>query len=251
MLPQQITSLTHPVVKHLVKLRQSRSYRKEKGQCLVCNSKTLQQIVFKRPLLELFSLKNHPCAIKATRYYIVTEGILKKITGHKQPEGVAATVEIPSQPKFLTGRYFLGLFEISDPGNMGTLLRTALALGFDGAFLTENCVDPLLDKALSSSKGAALLLPWQQISTAQLMQHAAENALTPYVADTKGAFIETTSMKPPLVLIVSNESRGPSPLFASCKRITIPLTTKMESLNVAVAGGILMYHAKNPSKHRL
>jgi TrmH family RNA methyltransferase len=134
------------------------------------------------------------------------------------------------------------LDRISDPGNLGTLLRTALALGWEGAFLTPHSADPFNDKAIRASKGACFFLPLQEGSYEELEELLKENQITAYVADLKGTSLPNLKVKHPLALILGNESLGPS---AWAKQhgsaISIPMKKDVESLNVASAGAILMY----------
>ena len=109
-------------------------------------------------------------------------------------------------------------------------------------FLLDGCCDPYNDKALRSARGATFRIPIASGHWEQLDKIIAANKMTPFVADLQGKSLSTLDgVKAPL-LIMGNESRGVS--AESCKRsqaITIPMAGKMESLNVSVAGGIIMY----------
>lgn len=180
-----------------------------------------------------------PQKLKAETTLIVTQDILEKISGTKTPEPYLAEIPHPT-PSSLEGKTkLLALDGVSDPGNVGTLIRTALALGFEGVFLTEGSADPFMDKALRASKGAALHLPIQMGMETKLLTLIKENQLTPYVADSKGK--KDTSFISPLILILGSEAHGPSQTLKEIGTlISIPMLGKTESLNVAVAGGILM-----------
>ena len=177
--------------------------------------------------------------IKGENHLVVSESVLKKVTGLPHPEGVAAEVALPPPGKLEGKKFLLALDEISDPGNLGTLLRTAWALGWEGAFLTPSSVDPFNDKAIRSAKGASFLLPLRSGSWEEF--DALSSGMQIYVADPKGKIVSKVDFRSPMVLVLGNESRG---LSASAKKrgqpISIPIQ-KMESLNVAIAGAILMY----------
>lgn len=236
---KEIQSLQHSSVKHLVKLRKEKSYRAECQTLLIEGKK----MVFECPLSlkTLIILAGTPISqkLKAETTLIVTQNILEKISGTKTPEPYLAEILLPT-PSSLEGKTkLLALDGVSDPGNVGTLIRTALALGFEGVFLTKGSADPFMNKALRASKGAALHLPIQTGTETKLLTLIKENQLTPYVADRKGE--KDISFTSPLILILGSEAHGPSQTLKEIGTlISIPMLGKTESLNVAVAGGILM-----------
>ncbi|NGX42572.1 MAG: putative tRNA/rRNA methyltransferase [Chlamydiae bacterium] len=241
---RKISSLQHPVVKHLVQLRKSRGYRYEKGAVVVEGKKLVSEVCQKQKAMKLLATEESlfPPKVQANESYLVTEEILKKISGVKTPEGVLAEVPIPDNVTFKKCRYLIALDGISDPGNLGTLLRTALALGWEGAFILNNSCDPYNDKAIRSAKGATFRLPLQQRSWSQLGALVEKFALQPLCADLKGTNIKDFSPGDGILLVLGSEAHGLSEEAKSlCRKITIPMSGNMESLNVSVAGGILMY----------
>jgi RNA methyltransferase, TrmH family len=233
-----ITSLQHPIVKHLVKLRTNRSYRTSEKRVLIVGDNLVKEI----PLKILFAVDVIPPGIKAEKSYVVTAAIMKKITGLEHPEGLAAEVEMPPEAAFESVKRLLVLDGVSDPGNMGTLIRTALALGWEGAYITANSCDPFNDKALRAAKGATFRLPLSFGSWDDLRGLLSRNQITPLAADMGGVNIQEIKRNQGIALILGNEARGISSEAESlCTKVAIPMSGKMESLNVAVAGGILMY----------
>jgi RNA methyltransferase, TrmH family len=236
MVTKKITSLQHPLVKHWVQLRQNRDYREEKKEILVAGKKMAGEL----PIHTLISVE--PLKTKAKEAYLVTEEILQKITGLRSTDGVAAALPLPAPMDLRSKSYLLILDEISDPGNLGTLIRTALGLGWDGVVLTPNTVDPFNDKALRASKGAIFHLPYMYASHEELAQFKHHF----FTADLKGASLEKAGFTPPLALILSNEGSGPGKWSkALSKKVTIPMQG-IESFNVATSGAILLY-AMRPS----
>ncbi len=178
---------------------------------------------------------------QADKIYLVTDDVMKKVSGMIHSEGIVAEFPMPSNCSLEGKKSMIVLDNINDPGNLGTLLRTGLALGWEGAFLVGNCCDPYNEKALRASRGACFHLPLQQGSWNELKALALRNSLTPLLADLEGVH-PSAIHEEKLLLVLSNEARGPSEeAIAFCKRVTIPLVGDMESLNVAIAGGILMY----------
>ena len=180
-----------------------------------------------------------PDHLQSKQILLVTPEIIEKISGTQSPEPYLAEVPLPSSSNLEKKRHLLALDGVSDPGNVGTLFRTALALGFDGVFLTKNSADPFMNKALRAAKGATFHLPIQIGTEEDLAILIKENDLTPYIADGKGS--SKTLLTSPLILILGNEANGPSKILKALGQlISIPIANETESLNVAVAGGILM-----------
>lgn len=234
---KEITSLQHPLVKHLVKLRQDKELRRETKTLLVSGRKTIRDLSEKLPVQMLLTTQKESFYGKET--IMVTPEILKKITGLEEPDGVAAVFAWPEEQPLEGKKRVLVLDRLQDPGNMGTLFRTALALGWEGIILVHGSVDPFNDKVLRAAKGANMLLPFWEMQEKEILalkRHV-------YVADAKGASLEDMSFRSPLFLILGSEAKGPSPSFLkSGTKVSIPMSREMESLNVAVAGSILMYH---------
>jgi TrmH family RNA methyltransferase len=228
---KKIESLQHPLVKHLSALRTDRQVREEAGHVLVFGEKMCREL----PIDTLLTL--HRSDIPAKEKYLVTEPILKKISGLAQPDGFAALVKMP-KPQNLAGKsYLLILDGISDPGNLGTLLRTALALGWEGVILTPDTVDLFNDKAIRAAKGATFHLPYARMDREELI----DLKFHFYTADLEGEALDAANFTPPMALILSNEARGPSPWAKKYQRVTIPMNPAVESMNVAVSGAILLY----------
>jgi RNA methyltransferase, TrmH family len=127
----------------------------------------------------------------------------------------------------------LALWKVADPGNVGTLIRTADAFGA-GVALSAGCADPLGPRALRATAGAIFrvpLLPWDSMPGRKV-------ALTAH----GGAPLEDVDLEPPLTFVLGSERDGlPAELVASCEQATIALPGAAESLNVAAAGAIALY----------
>jgi TrmH family RNA methyltransferase len=235
----EIMSLQHPLVKEWVRLRSDKSTRAESGQVLLIGAKMVQELSEKTELHTLISTKPFP-HIRAKEHVLVHPSILQKITGVPAPDGIAAIASIP-KPRSLEGRRkILILDRIADPGNLGTLLRTALALNWDGVVFTPGTVDPFNDKALRASKGALFSLPYCHLSQEELTSLV--KPLYIYVADLDGTPLTQVTVEEPFALVLSNEGAG-ARLWNSEKvgKISIPMHNHVESLNVAMSGSILLY----------
>ena len=244
---KEITSLQHPIVKHLVQLRTDRAHRLESGTALISGNKLIEELASYAPLKTLIIEKNYTpeVEIPAKEIFIVTAEMMKKISGLQSPEPLAAEILLPPPANLKGKQFLLGLDGINDPGNLGTLLRTALALGWEGVFITKGSVDPFNEKALRAAKGATFHLPLCYGDLKELNQLIESNNMHVYLADMRGEPIEKMTIKSPILLLLGSESHGiQSSLKKQFQSVSIPMNKKMESLNVAIAGAILMYQLK-------
>ncbi|KAG5186178.1 tRNA/rRNA methyltransferase [Tribonema minus] len=173
------------------------------------------------------------------------------------PQGVVAVVARPLLPLPETVRLALVLDGVSDPGNMGTMVRTAAALGVDAVVMTGACVDLWSPKALRASMGAAFRVPsvatgtWRE--TRELLQ---ARGLALYAADGGAATAHwEVPWSKPSALVVGSEAEGLSQAAREdldrgvITGIRIPLSNGVESLNAAVAGAIVLGEAQRQRQH--
>ena len=239
-----ITSLQNPLVKRLVKLRTNQDFRKEEGTVLVEGVKMVNEICqMSSPITLIVSHPEMiPEALKSFPIQTVSEEVMQKISGTQNPEGILAEVSYPQPKKFKKLKKLLILDKINDPGNLGTLLRTALAFAWEGIFLVKGGCDPFNDKALRASKGALFRLPYFEGHWSDAVKMIQEFSLEALAADLVGTPVNELKLPYGVALTLGNESHGLSEdAKKHCAPVTIPMQGKMESLNVAVAGGILMY----------
>lgn len=236
-----ISSTHNPLVKHLVKLRENKKYREEQGRLVVSGYKLIRELTALSPPLKLFveNLSDAPDSIES---YLVTPAVLKKISGLSTPEPIAAEFSLPPPSSLMHQAPLLVLDAIRDPGNLGTLLRTALALGWGGVYLLPTCVDPFHEKVIRASRAALFHLPWRIGSWEELKELKESQKLSAYIADMEGEPLSQVHFTKNSLLLLSNEAQGVRPQdHVQGQKIAIPMHAEMESLNVAIAGGILMY----------
>lgn len=238
MLSKTITSLQHPIVKYFVELRTSRRAREEKKEVLLSGEKLVRELSLKQPLSVLMTLDEAP-DIEAKEKYIVSIEILEKVTGLSKSDGYAASIAIPEEQDLEDKERILILDRVSDPGNLGTLFRTALALGWEGIWLLDGCVDPLNDKALRAARGATFWIPFAWTTAEAIISWTKRKKASLYTADLQGNPIDKVSVSHPTALILSNESAGAREWPS--QKITIPMSPHVESLNVAASGAIFLF----------
>jgi TrmH family RNA methyltransferase len=235
---KRITSPAHPIVQHLVKLRTNGKYRTDQGSCVVTGRRLVHEVCTHAKVLRVLwsdeSLR--PPHAGDWEKIETTEEIVCKIAGVPRCEGIAAEVALPGEQLLENPKRLLICDDIRDPGNLGTLLRTAWAFGWSGVCLIGG-VDPFNDKVIRASRGALFTLPYWRTHW-----HDFITELPLFAADMHGMPIDLVPAPERLGLILSHESQGLSP--SSRQRATlvsIPMKGQVESLNVAVAGAIALY----------
>lgn len=182
--------------------------------------------------------------------YRVTDALMKKMAETETPQGLLCVFQQPlhdvkkliESPK----GFWLVLDRIQDPGNLGTLIRSAEAAGVSGVFLTHGSTDPYNAKALRAATGAVLHLPVvelsQEESDCQFLLDAGIDLVG--AALEKGVPYGKATYSTPLALVIGNEANGiDQPLLAKIEnRVTIPMRGRLQSLNAAIAGSILLFH---------
>lgn len=238
-----IQSTDNPLVKHLTKLRTDAATRRKEKKVVLSGKSLITEIARKTPLSVLI-LSEGNLPLPALETFTASEAVLKKISGVESPDGYIAVVDLPAEANLDHCKSILALDGVSDPGNFGTLLRSALAFEWEGILLLPNTCDPFNDKALRAARGAQFSLPMRKGTWDDLKELCKKQQFTPLAADLEGQDIRTfTSPSRPL-LILGNEGQGLQQSADWCKKITIPMAPHSESLNVSIAGSILMFTIK-------
>jgi TrmH family RNA methyltransferase len=231
----------------------TRKVRLEAGAFLIEGDRAIKQIISSNPddIIEILSTEELSPFYRKYPRRLVTDSQLRSICSTKTPQGIAAVVRLPldtysDRLPDDTGDKILLLEDVQDPGNVGTLIRTAVAFDFSGLILTEKCADPLSPKCIQSTAGTVLSI-WLRRSPRYLefVEELKRNGYSLVAADLGGA--EDPSVlksRNKLLLALGNEASGlsESVLNASNHRLRVPTVRgKVESLNVAACGAICMY----------
>ena len=241
-----ITSKANSVVKNAKKLHQKK-YRKSayliEGWHLF--EEAVQAGVTIEKIFALESYRNQLASFPQTVW--VSEDILLDLADSQTPQGIVAVVqkEEVGQVDFSQGE-FLFLEDVQDPGNVGTIIRTADAAGFTGVIVSDKSADIYSLKTLRSMQGSHFHLPIYRMSSQRLLEEAKKAAI-PVLATTLSKDSVDYRELPPIenfVLVMGNEGQGISPLMAESadQLVHISMKGQAESLNVAVAAGILIFH---------
>lgn len=231
----------------------TRKGRLKGGAFLVEGQKAVSQIADNSPdqILEIVSTEQFASLYQEYPTRIITDRQMDIVSSTQTPQGIIAVVRLPLNtysdrlPDDVSGSILL-LEDIQDPGNVGTLIRTAAAFDFSGAILTDNCADPLSPKCVQSSAGTVLSL-WTRKTPCyrDLAQELKERGYCLVAADLDG--VEDTSVLQcgdKLLLALGNEGAGLSKALLRMTDHRLRLATmgqKAESLNVAACGAICMY----------
>lgn len=249
----RLTSRDNSLVKETIKLKQKK-YRQQTGTFLIEGERMLREIL-KAPqlLVRVFLDDNFQAPEELSdlniESYQVTAGIMKAIADTEHPQGVVAVASIPQyQPEYLTNQsaMLLLLDRISDPGNLGTIIRTAWALDIDGIILTAGCADPFSPKVVRASMGGILHVPIFTVDMEfvdQLLSNGYQMiAATP---STKTSIYQI-NWQGAIILVIGSEAHGVDQewLKRSAQKAVIPINQSVDSLNAAVSCAIIMAEAR-------
>ena len=228
--------------------------RREQGFFIIEGNRAIDQVVAAEPASVEEILATEAASVEAVRFSratrILTDSHFRTICASTTPQGIAAVVRIPEatyKPALpeKAGERILLLEGVQDPGNVGTLIRTAAAFDYDGVLLSEECADPFSPKALQATAGSVLAV-WirRTAGYGDLTEELKRRGFSLAAADLRGEALSGKGFSSPHVLALGSEGGGLSGrlLALADRKIRIPMNAhKAESLNVAVSGAILMF----------
>lgn len=248
---EKITSRANSLLAHMKKLAASAAYRREQGVYLCDSPKLLAEALkWHAPVREIAvtvgtALPPIPEGIRAVE---VPEDVMASISPMKSPQGALFTVALPSGEVSATlpGSRYMVLDGVQDPGNVGTILRTLDAFGFDGLLLLEGCADPWSVKTVRSSMGAVFRRPVWCMKAENLPGLLARSGLPLYGTalreDTED--VRAVSLDRCAVVIGSEGQGIRDTVLDMCqKTLKIPMTDRCESLNAAIAAAVLLWES--------
>ena len=243
---EHITSRQNPLLVHIRKLASSRSYRKASGEFVAEGTKLLEEAAKWWPDLrtvvcrEDVPLRNLPDTV---RVVTVPEDVLKSVSTVDTPQGAMFVCGLPEKTKAELIPGTLLLDGIQDPGNLGTMLRTA-----DALVLLPGCADPFSPKTVRSSMGAVFRMAVPQITEEEALAQCREKKLMLTVTALNDQAVDIRSADlSSVVAVIGSEGQGvrKSILDAAEKSVIIPMQPHCESLNAAIAAAIVMWQMKN------
>jgi len=234
-----ITSATNSKIKHLQKLIRDKKYRYQQAQFVAEGYRQLEAV---NNILDVYlssEARKPAIDIASERLHIIDHKIFNRLADTENSQGVLAVCALNYETTLdITKRYVL-LDALQDPGNVGTIIRTAAAFGYDGVIVANGCVDPFSPKVVRSAMGAVF-----QCTVVLLQEFSSLKGCCVIAADIDGQDVESLQPDASYILAIGSEARGLSPELRPWinKTVTIPLSNSaVNSLNAAVAAGIVMY----------
>ena len=224
----------------LHKERRTRGLHRAEGEKLVREAIDSGQRIH-----ELFVESGFPApgVPEHARIYSVTRSVLEAISDTKTPQHIVAIVQTPpsAPPVQYPDGLIVVLDGVQDPGNAGAILRSADAFGASGVLFSPDCADPFADKTLRASMGSAYHLPIWQAEIVPEIERMKAAGFMPLCGRLDGEEA-LPALSRRVALVIGSEGRGASPaVLALCQGYRLRMPGRAESLNAAVAAGILLY----------
>ncbi|MBR6954524.1 MAG: RNA methyltransferase [Clostridia bacterium] len=243
---ERLTSLKNPQVQ-LWRSLKDRKARREHGLFLVEGRKSVEEALSSGFPAEALLLREDTAEQGAlpenVKKYLLPEHVMAAVCDTRTPQGIAAVMrhrEIPVE-----GRRLVALDGVQDPGNVGTIIRTADAAGLDGVLLSPDCADPYSPKVLRATMGSVFHIPVAVVEDLPgALTELKAKGLPVISSQLDGTpFHAWKEAKDGFVLVIGSEGNGVSPAVRALAtvRLRLPMRGRAESLNAAVAAGIMMY----------
>jgi len=171
----------------------------------------------------------------------ISQNLMKSLSETETPQGILAVLKLTDLPLLDSPNFLLIPDQIRDPGNLGTLLRTAAATGVQAVLIPPETTDAFAPKVVRSGMGAHFRLPIHSTTWDDIREQT--KGLQIYLADLEGQSCWETDLRQPLALIIGSEAEGASEQArdVATQKISIPMSGDIESLNAGVAGSVLMF----------
>ena len=247
---EHITSRQNPLMVRIKKLGQSRALRREE-RVFVCEGPKLIEEALKwgacvETLLAAEGKTPPQDLSRESRRVEVPDSLLRAVSSVETPQGLLAVCRTPSltPPDKLSGGRYLVLDGVQDPGNLGTIWRTADAFGAEGLFLLPGCAEPFSPKTVRATMGACFRLPVWEAELDGLRALLARAGMPLYATALRSDTSDVREI--PLdraAVVIGSEGRGVSQaVLDTCeKTLKIPMRERCESLNAAAAAAVVLW----------
>lgn len=254
-----IRSRANPLVRELRALAQKK-VRAQRGEFLVEGIQAVLQAIESGAEIRLLIVAPDLLTSKVARDAVrtqeraglrvveVTQEVFASLAEREHPTGLAAVAKIKTHSldgfRARGNDILVALNRVSNPGNLGTILRTADAVRAQGVVLIGDVTDPYAPTALNAARGAVFTVPLFRASDAEgvLAWARANNFRIVTTSDRAEQTLWNADLRPPLILLFGNEGEGlPEQLLEQGQAVRIPMAGRIDSLNLAVAAGVLLY----------
>lgn len=252
----QITSTSNAQVKQLIQLQKKSKLRSEQDVFIVEGIKMYQEVPQERLIHtyvseSFYNRKKDLFTGKEKQTTLLADRVFESVSDTKSPQGILCLVrQYHYKPEDLLGEglpLLLALENLQDPGNLGTIVRTAEGAGVTGILLSEGCVDIYNPKVIRSTMGSVYRMPFYYTEDFHgTLREMKACGVAWYAAHLKGTDMhDRQDYKKPSGFLIGNESSGLTDETAALADgyVRIPMCGQVESLNAAVASAILMYEA--------
>ena len=259
----KINSKDNKLIKHVAKTINSSKYRKDSREFAIeglrlckdafISGEKISAVLYTEKAFFKYKDFLISAAELSEKSYIISEEIMRKLCETETPQGIICVCKQKKHFDYINlpetkrkEKKIIVLENIQDPSNMGTILRTAEALGIDEAILTEDCCDVYSSKVLRGSMGAVFRLPiFFSKCINETIKYLKSNNIKVYatVPSSLATSINNTSFLGACAVIMGNEGNGlkKETIDVCDEKITIPMLGRAESLNVSIASGIIMW----------
>ncbi len=243
-----ITSRKNPLLQQVKKLLSSRKAREEAGLFVADGTKLLPEAIRWWPGLHTVILSDDvkmeiPAGVRTV---VVPRDVMESVSTMQTPQGALFICRLPERKSFAPQGGMLLLDGIQDPGNLGTILRTADALEIPVALL-EGCADPFSHKVVRASMGAVFRMDVVQTTWEEARKACADKGIPVAVTalDDRAADLRCAPLNT-MAVVIGSEGQGVRPeiLSGAEKSLIIPMNPNCESLNAAIAAAIVMWQMK-------
>lgn len=255
----EITSRDNRLIKEFRHLSEDARYRRQSGKFAVEGARlcadavrsnvTLETVFITQRAREQYPEYVAQITAKAT-VYDIPDTLARHMSDTQSPQGIYAIAIKPTLPSAVTSLDVHGCYAaletVQDPGNLGTMIRTAEAFGLGGILLSDGCCDPYSPKVLRAGMGGVFRLPlYAAGDLTETLPHLAERGFcnAACVVDGDADPIQSVSLTRGAVAVIGNEGNGlrPETVAACTRRVTIPMAGRAESLNASMAAGIVFW----------
>lgn len=252
---KEIQSLQNNIIKETLKLKEKKM-RNIANKFIVEGYHLVNEAYHHGLLRAIFSTKIEDLNIYNVKdCYLVNDAIIKKLSSTINPQGIIGVVQKPSYSEIDLTKDSLKLVlldDINDPGNLGSIVRTSAALGYDGIYMSNETVDIFNEKALRATQGAIFKIPCFYLDLKEIVLKLKQNKIVCLgtTLDSSIYLDEVQEIKKYAVTF-GNEARGMKEELKQLmnQNIKIKMNNEVESLNVLAASSIIMYELMKRSSH--
>ena len=248
---EKITSTQNPLIRRMKALKDAKT-RNETGLFLVEGEVMIrealkcglspEEALFESESSLIGELQKENC-----RVYLTSRSALEAVCDTKTPQGCVCSFTMPkASPVNKKALRIIALDGVQDPGNVGTIWRTADAAGFDFILFGAGCADPYSPKVQRAAMGSGFRVPIAQCRLTEVLPEYLKDGASLIVSALDGSDLYARAPIPkdkPMILVIGNEAKGVSKEVQALSnvKLKIPMRGGAESLNAAIAAGILMY----------